>query len=63
MTNGEKIRNMSDDELSAFLLRTTHCDYWCPAYRFCRSDEALNLIDCDSIFRAWVKKEAKDDEC
>lgn len=58
MTNFEKIKEMSIDELSSFLCRfvdveVEDCDK-CPATKYCRRG-------CNG-FKVWLESEAKEEE-
>lgn len=51
MTNGEKIRNMSDEELAQFLCENCHSCRLCSVLLYCydgNSDGFINWIKCDS---------------
>ena len=52
MTNGEKIRQMSDEELAEFLGLNSSCPT-CPANKICHYDK------CREAFYDWLKQEAK----
>ena len=56
MTNGEKLRAMSDDDLAFEIceLYDGKCEH-CPGEQFC-AEGHNGLVD-------WLRKEAKDDEC
>lgn len=58
MTNGEKIRNMTDEELAEFLDRIlSDCDY-CPMWAICHETAFSN---CRKICAQWLKSEVKND--
>lgn len=58
MTNGEKIRSMTDEELAKFLDGIlSDCDY-CPMWAICH--EAA-LSNCGKIWVQWLKREVKND--
>lgn len=51
MTNGEKIRNMSDEELAQFLCENCHSCRLCIALLYCydgNSDGFINWLKYDS---------------
>lgn len=52
MTNGEKLRSMSDEDLAWFLCGLIDADFCgeCPATDFCHSGH--------NGFETWLKKEA-----
>ncbi len=60
MTNGERIRNMTDEKLAVFLnrilrhCREESCDDGCPMADCC-------ACDCDWQ-EEWLKQEAQEDE-
>ena len=55
MTNGDRIRAMSDSELAAFLCNISSCDIEkCPAYEHCSYGHTGT--------RYWIKKEVEDGE-
>lgn len=59
MTNYERIKSMSVEELADFLeyiSRTADCSC-CPAYNFCE----LN-IDCDELIKQWLLQEVTDND-
>ena len=62
MTNGDKFRQMSDEELAQHLaLYYSHVDtcplgYNCPFHVACRSDE------CIEQFEEWLKQEVKSEK-
>lgn len=69
MTNGDRIRNMTDEELSSFIRATRCCSTFggdCEGYPFCQSMEGnycrgIKRVK-DSRCVEWLKKEASD-EC
>lgn len=56
MTNGDKIRQMSDEELAKFIWSTHSCAF-CPFGQMC--DETG--ITCPGNYISWLKQEAKDE--
>lgn len=56
MTNGDKIRKMSDEELIPFVLRATLCIV-CSMNDDCDRQEEK----CRSAIRGWLREEAKDE--
>ena len=58
MTNGERIRSMTDEELAEFLDKIlSDCDY-CPMWAICHETAFSN---CRKICAQWLKSEAKND--
>ena len=51
MTNGDKIRKMTDEELVAFMI----CPYGFEADDFCVNDE-----DCNDCVKGWLESEAEE---
>ena len=60
MTNGDKIRQMSDEELARFLSDLDFRCSDCPASNICFKKEFDNC-GCDEVIPIWLKQEAKDD--
>ena len=54
MTNADKIRAMSDEELADYLHKFSNCIY-CPA-----EDDWLFCEDCQSKWLKWLKKEVEE---
>lgn len=58
MTNGERIRSMTDEELAEFLNGIlSDCDY-CPMWAICHETA---LSNCGKICMQWLKSEVKND--
>lgn len=55
MTNFEKIKNMSIDELVEKLDKLADCEH-CSIRKFC--DANRKIINCKSVWRQWLKSEA-----
>jgi hypothetical protein len=55
MTNADKIRGMSDEQLADFLTDVTDC-WHCPTYQEC-----TNVKSCDNALLAWLKQKHKVD--
>ena len=58
MTNGDKIRQMSDEELAEFINSTDPHGYMC---RYCVTENCKNQTCCAGVL-AWLKQEAKENE-
>ena len=56
MTNFEKIKSMTVEEIAYYLARMTHCPP-CPIKTFCVNNYA---IDCRSVFTKWLESEAEE---
>lgn len=54
MTNGEKLRSMSDEDLAEILCGLIDADFCdeCPAYDFCQV--------WNTGFKTWLKEEAEE---
>lgn len=64
MTNADKIRNMTDEQLSEFLSDRFDCDV-CPCSYIeeidnCIYCECTNGNTCVQVLLDWLKQEAKD---
>lgn len=60
MTNGDKIRVMSDEELAQFIHKKYDCCRTCPALQHCH-DEDVDGRECIETIMGWLKQEAKDE--
>lgn len=61
MTNFEKIKNMSVEELAHLMDRVSSDCEVCPIYDFCE-DIRFNLncfLDCKTVWKQWLKSEVK----
>ena len=56
MTNGDKIRNMSDEEIAAQWANNRYCTN-CPAEDVCEVPPRY----CKEFIYNWLKQEAKDE--
>ena len=56
MTKADKIRGMTDEQLSDFLADVIDC-WHCPTYQEC-----TDVQGCDKALLAWLKQEHKNDE-
>lgn len=61
MTNGDKIRSMTDEELAQFIFIHTDCMLLssCPAYSNCAGYKGE--IACYEIIIDWIKQECEND--
>ncbi len=58
MTNGERIRSMTDEKLAEFLFGAFYDCGCCPIRKFC--DETLPempIVSCKSVIKTWLKRE------
>lgn len=53
MTNADKIRSMSDDQLAKFCTRIGRGCQYCPAVFVCIEGKELT---CSEAFAAWLKE-------
>ena len=51
MTEADKIRSMSDDELAEWLSDIADC-WWCPAQHTCKG-----IPECTKTIEKWLKQE------
>jgi hypothetical protein len=54
MTNADKIRGMTDEQLAKFLVEVIDC-WYCPTYQEC-----TNVKSCDNALLAWLQMEHKE---
>lgn len=62
MTNGDRIRGMTDEELAVWVYKQveyTECAA-CPAHFFCLEDDAPT--DCPTIIYQWLISQEKSEE-
>lgn len=57
MTNGERIRNMTDEEFAALISKFRLLCVHCPNQDFCNNHD----FTCSEIWERWLKSEAKND--
>lgn len=60
MTNGDKIRSMTDEELEAFFLCALDDDVCPPGTSCCPKNE--KIIPCCNCWKNWLKQEAENDD-
>lgn len=60
MTNGDKIRSMTDEELVAFFLLKIGGDEVCPVDNF--PQDCCKFIPCCECWKRWLKQEAENDD-
>lgn len=59
MTNFEKIRNMSIDELAEKLDESFACDR-CPIEEFCDKKTFTRCMSCTDVWKDWLKSEVEE---
>ncbi|MGN1130220.1 MAG: hypothetical protein ACI4Q8_02620 [Ruminococcus sp.] len=60
MTNFEKIKQMSVEEMSEELFHIVDCDDTCPVYKdrdF--SEPTCNIIGCKRVLKKWLESEVE----
>lgn len=57
MTNADRIRAMTDEELAEFMADTCDCGEACPVFPKCQYD---TWRECEDRFLVWLKQEVKD---
>lgn len=58
MTNGDRIRAMTDEELADFLAAMSACGIDCPAREYC---QATNIVSCLLNTLGWLREPVKED--
>lgn len=56
MTNFEKIKNMSVEEMADKLVTVFDCAR-CPARKFCAENK--QIMECESVLKKWLKSDVK----
>lgn len=63
MTNFEKIKNMSVEELAAKCCGSSYCST-CPILDFCmckmHNDDKTQVVDCLTTWKKWLKSEVEE---
>ena len=61
MTNFEKIKAMSLEEMAARITSYADCDYcnYCPAFKFCNSS---GIFGCYEVIEKWLESEVDKNE-
>lgn len=59
-TNADRIRLMSDEELTIFLAETSRCSDWCNLYEKCKTKTDRSYSVCLETWNEWLKQEAVD---
>ena len=62
LTNADRIRNMSDEELAKFLQEDVFYEPWCPDDVVCLFGEGCQLTDkdCGKCVLKWLKQEVSE---
>ena len=58
MTNGDRIREMSDDKLGRTICKQIRVCCFCPGYPFCKRGDGLG----NGMIK-WLKQEARKNGC
>lgn len=61
MTNFEKIKNMSVNELAEKLNESFACDR-CPLEEFCDKHNSIPDLGCTGIWGEWLKSEVQNND-
>jgi hypothetical protein len=56
MTNADRIRGMTDEQLADFIESIIDC-WYCPTYQEC-----TDVKSCDNALLAWLKMEHKEEQ-
>lgn len=63
MTNFEKIKNMSVEELAKKCCGSSYCST-CPIWDFCtytmHNDDRAKVVDCLTTWEQWLKSEVEE---
>lgn len=59
LTNADRIRSMSDEELAEWLVSIIECDDGCPCIKECGEKEEMGF--CYPSMIEWLRKEAEVD--
>ena len=60
MTNFEKIKNMSVEELADTMnVVITNC-YKCPIRKFCKKNNSRDCRTCQDTWKKWLKSEVEE---
>lgn len=64
MTNFEKIKDMSVEELAAKCCGSSYCAS-CPIWDFCtytmhNNDDRVQALNCLTVWREWLKSEVEE---
>ena len=62
MTNIDKIRSMTEEELYDFISKIDIYRCVCPAVKMCHWDKHNDWITCKNVFVKWLKQEVNNDE-
>lgn len=59
MTNADRIRSMTDEELTIFLAETSRCSDWCNLYEKCKTKTDRSYSVCLETWNDWLKEESE----
>ena len=60
MTNGDKIRQMDDEELAAIFNKIIQdCEY-CPLYEDCIQNTDATYVTCKVMYLKWLREEVQE---
>lgn len=60
MTNADKIRAMTDEELAWFIYTKTGCDHKCMHWKSKSCTDPDSIKVCGEVWLDWLKREAGD---
>lgn len=60
-TNADRIRAMTDEELTIFLAETSRCSDWCNLYEKCKAKPHDSYSVCLETWNDWLKEESEDE--
>lgn len=60
-TNADRIRSMTDEELTIFLAETSRCSDWCNLYEKCKAKTNDSYSICLVTWNEWLKQESEDE--
>ena len=59
MTNADKIRAMTDEELAEWIRTHVDCDWLCPCFDACNKEPKMVIYTpCEQKLLEWLQKEA-----
>ncbi len=58
-TNADRIRAMTDEELTIFLAETSRCSDWCNLYEKCKPKVDYPYSVCLETWNDWLKEECE----
>ena len=59
-TNADRIRAMTDEELTFFFAETSRCSDWCNLYEKCKTKTNYSYSTCLETWNDWLKEESEE---